>query len=336
MNKRKIIADAGLVIVIVIVVIVAIKMQTGKIHEGYVFDRNSGVTAKDVIKFINTADFSPEKVKDYFKNDPINAYTLKYFFFLDDKFKDSRNMEELLQRVHDYLYADMPTHEMADKLFEVYKTYAYYNKGLHDETRSWGTPSTAAEAVEYLHRIQDYRRKVFGGETADALFGPSLKSEEYLIRRGSIASDAGKYGAEKEKIIASLKKDMWGDDADSVDAVSEPLNRYYEKLQIYQKDLAEMGSDEERKARDREFRKEFFSQDQLNRLDEVDRVIADNKKREEDYYAQEGAINDDPALDSNEKSKRITELQNNMFGEEADAFRRRLIIDKAVQPAPGK
>ncbi len=99
-----------------------------------------------------------------YKNDIVNSYTLKYFFFLDDKFKDSKNIEELLQKVRDYLYKGMSSYDEADKLFAVYKTYAYYQHTLYDETKSWGTPSTPEEAIEYLHKIQEYRREVFGSE----------------------------------------------------------------------------------------------------------------------------------------------------------------------------
>lgn len=89
-----------------------------------------------------------------------------------------------------------------------------------------------------------------------------------------------------------------------------------------------MKSDGEQQATIRKFREELFTPEQVRRLEEVDKVIVDDKKKEDDYYAQESIINNDRNLNSDEKSKRIRELQDRMFGSEADAFRRRLVIEK--------
>ena len=64
---------------------------------------------------------------------------------------------------------------------------------------------------------------------------------------------------------------MWGDKADTIDNDTEPLDRYHEKFKIYQKDMAEMTSDEERQAKIRQFREELFTPEQARRLDDVDR-----------------------------------------------------------------
>lgn len=327
MKKNKIIIVTGLVLAISIAIIFIVHMEKGEKHKGYVFDKNSNIKAKDARIYLVPGDFNEDNVKNYFKNDVINSYTLRYFFYLDDKFKGTKNIEELLQQVHDYLYKGMQSHEEADRLFAVYKTYAYYQQGLYNKTKSWGTPSTPEEAVEYLHKIQEYRREVFGSETADVLFGPSVKSEEYQIRRRMIAYDENKYGAEKEKILGDLEKNMWGDEGDMIETYNDPLNRYNEKLNIYQKDMAEMKSEEERQAMIRQFREELFTPEQVSRLDDVDRSVADEKKKEQDYFAQENEIKNDSNLDADGKAQKIRELQGQMFGSEADAFRRRLVIE---------
>ena len=214
MNKNKIIAAGVLAVIIAVIaagVIVRGKKHEGYFnkHEGYVFDRNSKIRMKDVRIYLVPGEFNADDVKDYFKNDVINSYTLKDFFFLDDKFKGTKNIEELLRAVREYLYTVMPSHDEADKLFAVYKTYTYYQQGLYDKTKSWGAPSTPEEVIEYLHKLQEYRREVFGSENADALFGPIVKLEEYPIRRRMIVGDQDLYGAEKEKKLNDLKKDMW-------------------------------------------------------------------------------------------------------------------------------
>lgn len=76
----------------------------------------------------------------------------------------------------------------------------------------------------------------------------------------------------------------------------------------------------------REFRREIFTPDQVQRLDEVDRIIVDEKRREEDYVAGASAIKNSPNLSEKEKEKKIRELQDETFGGEADAFRRREAI----------
>jgi lipase chaperone LimK len=285
---------------------------------------------KDVMIYLGKGEFKADDAKDYFKKEAINPYTLKYFFFLDDKFKNSRNTEELLQSVREYLDTIMPSDE-ADKLFSVYKTYVYYQRDVHDKTTTWGRPSTPEEAIDYLHKLQDYRRKVFGSDNADALFGPSVMLREYPIRRGMIIGDQDLYGAEKEKSLNDLKKDMWGDEADTIDNDTEPLDRYHEKFKIYQKDMAEMTSDEERQAKIRQFREELFTPEQARRLDEVDRITADEKKNEEDYFAQENDIKNNNNLDAGGKAQKIRDLQDQMFGSEAEAFRRRQVVKDALE-----
>ena len=190
MKRNKIIA-LGIVLAVIIIVIIVVIMMKGKKQEGYVFDRNSKISMKDVRIYLGKSDFNANDVKDYFKKDVINSYTLKYFLFLDDKFKDSRNPEELLQSVRDYLNTVMPPDE-ADKLFAVYKTYVYYQRDVHDKMSMWGRPTTPEEAIDYLHKLQDYRRKVFGDENADTLFGPTVMLQEYPIRRGVIIGNGRK------------------------------------------------------------------------------------------------------------------------------------------------
>ena len=326
MKKKKIIVAVGIVLAVIVTVIIAGITVEKKKHEGYVFDRNSKIGAKDVKIYLVPGEFNPDNVKDYFKKEVINSYTLMYFSFLDDKFKDSRNPEELLQSAREYLYTVMPSDE-ADKLFAVYKTYTYHQREINEEVKSWDAPSTPEKAIEYLHKLQEYRRKVFGDEIADALFGSSVKVGEYPIRRGIITEDKNLYGAEKEKKLADLKKDMWGDEGDTVDNYTQPLTRYYEKLDIYQKDMAAMGSDEERKAMDRQFREELFTPEQVSRLDDVDKLLANEKKKKEDYFAQEKEINNDSNLDTNGKAQEIHDLQNQIFGSEAEAFRRMMAIE---------
>jgi lipase chaperone LimK len=152
--------------------------------------------------------------------------------------------------------------------------------------------------------------------------------QEYPIRRGMIIEDPSLYGAEKEKKLDALKLDMWGEGGEAVDAAADPLNRYTEKLRIYSKDLADLKTDEDRQAEIRRFREECFSQEQIQRFDAMDRSVAQETSKEGDYRKGEAVILNDGRLSDAEKTEKIRSLQDRLFGSEADAFRRRLIIER--------
>lgn len=296
-------------------------------HSGYVFDRKTPVDAETLRIYKDPDAFDAKNAGNYFKKGSVNSFTLKYFSFLDDAFKDSKKTDELFDRVRAFLNTVMAPAD-AERFLAEYRIYTRYQQDVYEKTMSWGTPVTAEEAIDYLHRLQGYRREVFGTAKADILFGPSVKLEEYPIRRGMIIDDETLYGAEKEKKLSSLNAEMWGDDGYAVESTAEPLDQYNEKLKIYRRDLDEMGSDEERNVAIRSFREQLFTPDQLKRLDAVDRSVFDEKKKEEVYIVQENRINNDNSLDGNGKKQKIWELQNRMFGDEADSFRRRLVVEK--------
>jgi lipase chaperone LimK len=332
MNRKKMIIAAALAIVVIIVITLVTRRNSS---EGNIIDDSYRIKLKDIELYYKKVDFNENNIDDYFANSVINPYTLKFFMSLDEKFKDSKNLDDHLEKVRQYLFSIMPA-EDAEKLFTVYKTYMEYQIGLVEKTREWGSPATPQEAIELLYNVQKYRREKFGREAADALFGASVKAQEYPIRRSMIINDKDLYGADKEKKIQDLNKKMWGDEADAVDAYTKPYTRYQEKLQIYEKDLSELPSDTAKKELIQKFREDIFTPDQVQRLGEVDRVIEQEQKKEQDYYARESRIKSDPNLDSEERVKKIEELQNDTFGEEADAFRRRLAIEKGLEEARQK
>jgi len=169
---------------------------------------------------------------------------------------------------------------------------------------------------------------------ADAMWGAEVKANEYTIRKNSIKWDPALYGAEKEKRINALKEDMWGADAGLIDEPPkedpERYSRYQEKQALYQKDLEELPA-AGRMEKLKEFRKDYFSPDQIARLEQVDEELEKEKKREADYYAREEIIRNDPGIDDDKKAEALRELQDKIFGDEADAFRRRLNIEKKMK-----
>lgn len=332
MNKKKILVVAVVVILVIVMVWIIKNSPTGEgVEHDFVFDKNTGIKLKDIETYYRFVDFKEEKARDYFKDEVVNPYTLKFFMFLDDNFKEFDNEKDLLDHVRKYLDSIMPA-ETATQLFDLYKKFVSYQLTLGEKSKDWGMPKTTEEAVGFLHKLQDYRREIFGRDIADILFGASVKAEEYPLRRGAIIADRNMFGAEKEKMIRQLNEDMWGDEADKVDAYAEPYVKYQEKLAMYEKDFSGM-TDDQKKARIRTFREEIFTPEQVRSFEEVDQAIAENERKEQDYKTAEAGIVNDSSLDPAEKSNRIYELQNRMYGEEADALRRRLAIERASESA---
>jgi len=87
-------------------------------------------------------------------------------------------------------------------------------------------------------------------------------------------------------------------------------------------------TEEEKQAFLQHLRMEVFDPVQRQRLEQVDRAIAEEKMIKEQYLAKEREILNDPNLSEKEREKRIRELQDATFGEEADAFRRGQAIEK--------
>ncbi len=330
MNKRKIMT-ATLIAAALIILIIAGRGLRNKIEDRYVFDKSSNIKLADIEAYDEFIDFNEENPKDYFRDQVAGKYTLRFFLYMDEMFKDSKNLEDCMDKARRYLESAFSSPELAEQMLEMYKKYITYQISLQGKMKEWGVPRTPDEVISNLHRLQNYRRDMFGTEEADIIFGAKVKAEEYYIRRNAVIIDNNLYGHEKEQKLQKLDANMWGDEADSMNDQIMPYMRYQEKLQLYQKDLFEMKSDEDKQAKMRQLRNEIFNPDQMKRLEDVDRLIAEEKKVREQYFSHENAIQSDPNLDQESKEKRIRELQNATFGDEADAFRRGQAIEKGAK-----
>src|SRR4030067_3808150 len=241
-NKIIIVASASAAILIIIVLNLAVR---NKKNQEYVLNKNDNVKLKDVETYYELMDFDEDDLREYFKDDVVNQRTLKFFMHMDEMFKDSRGLEDNLERARQYLDSVMSP-RLADKMLGLYKTYLEYQIDLQSKIKEWDVPLTPDEAIARLHRLQNYRRSVFGMEDADAIFGAGGKAEEYSIRRNAIINDNNLHGDEKERKLHTLDGNMWGDEANTLDADVMPYTRYQEKLRLYKKDLSELHSEEER------------------------------------------------------------------------------------------
>jgi lipase chaperone LimK len=326
--KKKIII-AGLVIVAVCVIVYMLYPRQPKTVPVNIISLNQKIPIQDVKKFLKGFPFesASEDPRKYFSKDIINAYTVRFFKFIQMEIKYT-SREQHLQEVKAYLHSIFGP-QKAEEMFALYEKFMDYEAEINEKVKSWSKPKNADELLRYLQTVQDYRRQVFGVEIADAMWGAEVKADEYTIRKNSLKMDPNLYGAEKEKMINTLKEDMWGADAASIEdppqSDPEKYASYQEKQAIYQRDLQEL-PDDQRMEKLKEFRKDYFSSDQIARLEQVDAQLEADKTREADYYAQEKAIMDNPGIADDKKAEAIQELQNSVFGAEADAFRRRLNI----------
>jgi lipase chaperone LimK len=345
LNRNKIPAIAGLLCLMIVFAYWFYSKETvyeQAIDSDYIFDKSRKITLEDVKKSrlpfpriqedfqdkeAGTIENSSETALDnidvraLFSEALINSYTtVNYFKHLESRFKNSVNLGEHLQQVKDYLFSEFYASE-AEKLYETYQKYVECEISLAEEFRNFGLVRTPEDAIAILQQIHDHRRLSLGEELADLLFGADVKAKEYAFRRAVIVRDVTLYGSEKEVRIGKLNEDMWGEEAHAVESHPNAYTRYQEKLNIYEKDFSELSSEETQK-KIREFREQFFPPDAVARLEEVDRQIAREQMQEDIYRKKEAMLTGDPNLSDTEREIILQKLQDELFGEEAEAFRR--------------
>lgn len=333
MKNRKLLIGSFIAIVTLIAIVAGyfIFSEQNEDIPANIISKDNKISFKDMKEYFSKNQFmsGTEDPNKYFSQTTTNIDTVKFFKYLQMHIK-AGNLDEHLREVEKYLHSIMEPAK-AGEMFALYKKFCNYEIELANKMQKWPHPKNADELIRYLQDIHEYRRETFGVEIADAMWGIEVKGQEYNIRKGAIVSDANLYGVEKEKRLSLLKDEMWGTGPDNIDGPPqtdpEKFASYQEKQAIYQRDLQEMPEDR-RLYKIREFRNEYFSPEQIIRLEQADEQIAAERKNEADYYAQEKAILNNPSLDNELKAEAIRELQDNTFGEEAEAFRRRLNIEK--------
>jgi lipase chaperone LimK len=333
MKNKKIIITALVILAVGLIGYIIYAKQSKEVSVNIV-SSGRNVSVKDAKMFLKgfPAQTVNEDPRKYFSGDIVNIYTVRFFKFIQNQMEFTTR-EKHLQEVKKYLYSVLDP-QKAEEMFALYEKFLDYEIGLREKTKSWSEPGTTEELLKYLQTIHNYRRDIFGAEIADAMWGAEVKAREYAIRKNAVMFDQNLYGAEKEKNITALKEEMWGADAASIEdppqTDPEKFASYQEKQALYKRDLQELPEDQ-RLEKIREFRRDFFSPEQIARLEKVDEELEADKKRESDYYDREKEIMNDPSLSDDKKAEAIHDLQNNTFGDQADAFRRRLIINKNMK-----
>lgn len=316
---------------ILLLCIITIKVVSGFFSEDsteYISSNSNELSYDDVRDYLKKVDFNNVKTKEYFKDNLINKYTLKFFKYLQTTFKDM-TLEQHLEAVRKYLYDSMDS-ESADKLLDIYKKFLDYENRLASDLNNTKNLKTTEDFLDVLIKMRKLQVEIFGEKNADIIFGAELKAQEYPIRRSGIINDNSLYGKEKEERIKKLNKEMWGVDGEEFEANRKPYTRYTEKIETYSKDLSEM-SDVEKVQKVKQFREEIFSPEIVKRLEDVDNLLEAEKQKELAYQASENEIMNNNNLSEKEKKDMIYNLQNETFGDQADSIRRREQMESGKQ-----
>ncbi len=257
---------------------------------------DGSITPADYFRLYSFLFLNPDEFPSYFQDSAVNPYTIHLFYFLSRRFpvEDSENQPAQLERIRQVLVSNLPS-DRANELFELFKKYLEYKKVIAEVTRKWGYPVGLSEKLEYLNRLQEFRRRFFGKETADMLFGAEVKGREYFLAKEIIISDPELYGAEKEARLQALGEQMWGNLAGQMYKNMDAYERYQEKLQIYSKDLAE-ADEEQKKMILKKLRQEFFSPSFIRKLEAKDEQMRIQQEKYHLYLKQKKLIMNDPDL----------------------------------------
>jgi hypothetical protein len=345
MQKKKIITVTVIIVSLTIIIIILNHFLRKDTGQESVSDENyraqllkselskgwKDISNEDMEKyFASNKDFNKQKAKDQFSSAVVNHDTLNFFQYMDDLFKDSKDLTDNMEKARKYLYSVLPP-QQADQMLDLYKTYLNYQIDFQSKLGEWIKAETPEESLGTLSRLQEQRRVVFGREIADIIFGPSEKAEEYSIRRNMILGDNNMYGLEKERKLRILNEAMWGSETMPSEENLTPYARYQEKLQFFNNDLAALRTEEEKEALRQQLQRQTLFPEQIQALADVEIQIAEEKKTNDQYYVREKEILNDPNITQETKDMKIRELQDATFGEEADAFRRGQIMQKAEE-----
>ena len=323
-ENKKIIILLPVLLLLAVIVVNVVSKNIGSSDEEIISVSSEKVSYEDVKSYLKKVDFNEQNTKEFFKDKIVNNYTLKYFKFLQSRFKDME-LNEHLDAVKKYLNSSMDIKE-ADLLFALYQKYINYEAIMAEELSKIDSLNSTSDYLNVLRMMKKKQIEMFGQEDADILFGVSLKMKEYPVRRSAILNDNSIYADEKEKKLKVLNEEMWGKDWQNIESSRKPYVAYNEKLSLYSKDFEEMSA-VEKNAKINQVRKEIFSQEIVERLENLDRELEAEKGREEEYREKYKSIMADASLKETDKQEKIASLQKEMFGENADLIRRREQIE---------
>ena len=259
----------------------------------------------------------------------VNGSTLDMFQALEVKFKDNKEktIYDHFENVRNFLLEQYPR-EKALSLFNIYKDYLKCKMEVHKKQQRWGYPSNPEEALQRLEWIQDYRNERLGEELTKRLYGDEMQKKKYNFKKSAILK-SDELAQEKERQLRDLRREMQ-EQGIKREVQQDNYREYQQKLMLYDKDLAQM-SKEERKQKIREIRKETFSQEVVEKMQKVDQQQQRYEKNVQKYRNKKEKIKNNQDLTKQEKKHKLEELRKNLFGDRAEAVKRRENKREALQ-----
>ncbi|MCP3923402.1 MAG: lipase chaperone [Desulfobacterales bacterium] len=228
-----------------------------------------------------------ENLQILFKDSTINKHTVRIARMLQMKFTDSTDFKSHYREVEDFLRIQFEDESKIEELLNFYKKFTEFKMSLDkpEHPLRQRNPETIDEAISLNNELQQYRRGLFGSEEADVLWGHEVKTSEYQLRKSKIMR-ANSYGEEKEKLIAALNEETWGDKAGEQGGETS-FSQYENALTLYREDFSNMTDDESKEKR-KELRHRFLTSDEAKRLDFFEKKFeADPEMKNFDPVAME-------------------------------------------------
>ncbi len=212
---------------------------------GYIVDQQNQIPFKDTHLNEQRPD-TDAGLSESMAIGTVNRDSVDYFRFLQTHFNEGSSLQENTALIHQHLLTTLPK-DKGEELFALYQKFVDFEFSVGEKTKGWKMPESANETLELIKKMQQLQQQHFGVETADLLFGGELKTMEYTARRSGILNDQTTSGAAKEALLNKLAVDMFGTDANKLDAQKNPYNLFEEKLLIYKNDLDKLGPTEKEK-----------------------------------------------------------------------------------------
>ena len=186
---------------------------------------------------------------------------------------------------------------------------------------------------ERYELIRQTRREIFGEDEAQLVFG--LEEARFDFRQEFQRFNeetADMPGSQRMAAYERLRRQVYGDYYDAIVEREPPFDRYTMELTLRENDLESLESPARNQAT-REMRVRYFGPEAADRMEAVDRMLADENRRVAELERAEAEfLRNNAGLSQAEKDRRLYELRVEYLGpEEAEAYTRRQQLQAAGQ-----
>lgn len=218
------------------------------------------------------------------------------------------------------------------KLSQLFARYLKYESFMRENK-----PPEGLSPTEQYAWIKEQRRKIFGDAAAGLIFGYQEAKVDFQPEfAGFLEETKDMPGDERLKKFEEMRKDHFGNYYDALIEQEPSYNRFEIEMTLRENDFSEMPEDA-KSSEIRSIREEYFGKDGAERMAEVDKQIALEAKREEDYNkAKTELLAAKSNLSEAEKEAELNRLRIEYFGkEEAEAYARREAYQKEMEKLSG-